>query len=79
MYATQHGVKIQKYHTDNGLFRANKWVHDCVKNDQENGNQLWQQAAEQKMSNIATAFEILEEGKALPVGRTKCVIKYELK
>ena len=26
-YALQHGVQIRSYHADNGIFRANKWVH----------------------------------------------------
>lgn len=28
-YCAQHGVKVQHYHADNGIFRAHKWVLDC--------------------------------------------------
>jgi hypothetical protein len=28
-YCAQHGVKIQHYRADNGIFCANKWVLDC--------------------------------------------------
>ena len=28
-YCTQHRVKVQHYHADNGIFCAHKWVLDC--------------------------------------------------
>ena len=33
-YAKQHGVSIQAYHADNGVFRAHKWVDECRKQSQ---------------------------------------------
>ena len=30
LHAQQHGVAILNYHADNGIFRANKWLHDCA-------------------------------------------------
>ena len=33
-YALNRGVTIQAYHADNGIFRANKWVADCVRKGQ---------------------------------------------
>jgi len=32
--AKQHGVKIEAYHADNGIFRANKWVDECRRCEQ---------------------------------------------
>ena len=32
--AGHHGVKIQHYHADNGVFRAREWVADCYKHQQ---------------------------------------------
>ena len=34
LFSQQHGVKIIKYHADNGIFRANKWVNDCSSKNQ---------------------------------------------
>ena len=28
-YAAQRGVQIKAYHADDGIFRVNKWVHEC--------------------------------------------------
>jgi hypothetical protein len=28
-YCAQHGVKVEHYHADNGIFCAHKWVLDC--------------------------------------------------
>ena len=28
-FASSHGVKIEHYHADNGIFRAHTWVHHC--------------------------------------------------
>jgi hypothetical protein len=28
-FCAQHGVKVEHYHADNGIFRAHKWVLDC--------------------------------------------------
>ena len=28
-YANQNGVSIRRYHADNGIFRAHKWVESC--------------------------------------------------
>ncbi len=33
-YAQDRGITIRKYHTDNGIFRANKWVQSCIKGGQ---------------------------------------------
>ena len=33
-FARQHGVKIKAYHCDNGVFRANRWIDECIKNNQ---------------------------------------------
>ena len=33
-HALQHGVKPTSYHADNGVFRANKWVQDCIRKHQ---------------------------------------------
>ena len=33
-YTLSHGVKIKAYHADNGVFRANAWVEECVKQRQ---------------------------------------------
>ena len=30
LLAKQNGIAIQAYHADNGVFRANKWVNDCI-------------------------------------------------
>ena len=27
----QNGIRVQHYHADNGIFKANKWVNDCQK------------------------------------------------
>ena len=34
MFANQCGVKILRYHADNGIFRASKWVQNCIDNHQ---------------------------------------------
>ena len=36
LYARDQGIKIQAYHADNGIFRANAWVKQC----QEQGQSL---------------------------------------
>ena len=28
-YSAQRGAQIKAYHVDNGIFRANKWAHEC--------------------------------------------------
>ena len=28
-YARQHGIKIERYHADNGVFRSHKWTDEC--------------------------------------------------
>ena len=33
-YCQQQGVRVQAYHADNGIFRANKWVDECRRNRQ---------------------------------------------
>ena len=33
-HALQHGINILSYHADNGIFRANKWVQDCIRKHQ---------------------------------------------
>ena len=33
--ALEHGVKVQAYHADNGVFKANAWVDDCLKKQQQ--------------------------------------------
>ncbi|CAJ1959006.1 unnamed protein product [Cylindrotheca closterium] len=33
-YCKQHGVRVQHYHADNGIFRAHKWVDECRKMEQ---------------------------------------------
>ena len=33
-YAKTRGVSIMAYHADNGIFRANKWVEECIKHQQ---------------------------------------------
>ena len=33
-YALDRGVTIRAYHADNGIFRVNKWVADCVRKGQ---------------------------------------------
>lgn len=35
LHSKQHGVTIEAYHADNGVFRANEWVHDCQKKHQQ--------------------------------------------
>ena len=32
--SSNHGVTIKRYHADNGVFRANKWVEDCQNKNQ---------------------------------------------
>ena len=34
-FAATHGVKVENYHADNGIFRANKWMKHCQKQSQE--------------------------------------------
>ena len=34
LHAKQHDVAILNYHADNGIFRANKWLHDCAQKQQ---------------------------------------------
>jgi hypothetical protein len=34
LHAKSHGINIQSYHADNGIFRANKWVQHCQTNGQ---------------------------------------------
>ena len=34
LYARSHGITVKAYHADNGIFRANKWVEHCLKNNQ---------------------------------------------
>lgn len=33
-FALSHGVVIQAYHADNGIFKSNKWVHRCQQDEQ---------------------------------------------
>lgn len=33
--AEKHGVRIERYHADNGIFRANLWVQDCMNKSQQ--------------------------------------------
>ena len=33
-YASARGVQVQAYYTDNGVFKANKWVQACNEKDQ---------------------------------------------
>ena len=33
-YAKTRGVNIKAYQSDNGIFRANKWVEECMKHQQ---------------------------------------------
>jgi hypothetical protein len=33
-FAATHGVKVENYHADNGIFRANKWMEHCQKQSQ---------------------------------------------
>ena len=33
-FAMQRGIRVQACHADNGIFRANKWVNDCMDNNQ---------------------------------------------
>ena len=28
-YAAIQGVTVEAYHTDNGIFKANKWIKEC--------------------------------------------------
>ena len=50
-------------------------IPTCVEHafelDRKNGNNLWKDALEMEMYNIAVAFEILEDGKTAPAGYTK--------
>ena len=32
-HAAENGIKIEHYHADNGIFRANAWVQDCLHRD----------------------------------------------
>ena len=34
LFARSHGIKIQAYHADNGIFRANAWVQNCIQAEQ---------------------------------------------
>ena len=34
LFALRHGIRVQSYHADNGIFYANKWVDDCRRNNQ---------------------------------------------
>ena len=34
VYAKNHGVSVQAYHADNGIFRAKAWMDHCFKRDQ---------------------------------------------
>ena len=34
LYALTHGVKVQAYHADNGIFKATAWVNHCNQNNQ---------------------------------------------
>ena len=29
-----HGISVRHYHVDNGIFRASKWVEECMRNNQ---------------------------------------------
>lgn len=33
-FAKTHGVKIERYHADNGIFRSNKWMDECRRCEQ---------------------------------------------
>ena len=33
-YAKTHGVKVERYHADNGIFRSNKWIDECRRCEQ---------------------------------------------
>ena len=33
-FARQHGVIVRGYHADNGIFKANKWMESCRRQDQ---------------------------------------------
>ena len=34
-YAENRGVRVQAYHADNGIFKANKWVEECRERKQD--------------------------------------------
>ena len=34
-YAENHGVRVQAYHADNGIFKAKKWVEECQQRKQD--------------------------------------------
>ena len=33
-FAKRHGVRIENYHVDNGIFKARGWVDECIKDGQ---------------------------------------------
>ena len=43
-------------------------VEDAKRRDAANGNRLWQKAIDKEMINVAVAFEILKEGRSVPIG-----------
>jgi hypothetical protein len=43
-------------------------VEEAYKLDKENGNDYWQRAIDKEMTNVRVAFQILDEGKSVPVG-----------
>ena len=34
-YAENRGVRIQAYNTDNGIFKAKKWIEECQQREQD--------------------------------------------
>ena len=33
-YAANRGITVQAYHTDNGIFKAKKWIEECQQQKQ---------------------------------------------
>jgi len=60
----------KRYHKKTHSFgiKLPKSVQDAVRLDAENGNTLWQDAIAKEMKNIRVAYDILPEGKEVPIG-----------
>ena len=58
-----------------------KTVQRALEIDEETGTTFWRDALRKEMKNVATAFEVLEEGQSLPVGyqQIQCHIVFDIK
>jgi len=73
----------KRYHkrTHKYGIRIPKTVDEAIQIDKQNGNRLWQEAIEKEMANCAVAFDILDDGREVPVGyqQIRCHMVFDVK